>query len=136
MFQQETTVRVRYGETDQMGFLYYGNYALYYEVGRVEALRSIGVIYKDLEEEHGLWMPVLHSESEYLKPAYYDEKIKILTEIRKMPRARITFDYLLFNSKEELINKGKVTLCFINAKNGKAVRVPKIIQQKLQPYFG
>ncbi len=97
MFRHETEVRVRYGETDQMGFLYYGNYALYYEVGRVEALRSIGVIYKQLEQEHDLWMPVLSSASEFLKPAFYDEVITIQTEIRKMPEARISFHYKLYN---------------------------------------
>lgn len=136
MFRHETEVRVRYGETDQMGFLYYGNYALYYEVGRVEALRSIGVIYKQLEQDHDLWMPVLSSASEFLKPAFYDEVITIKTEIRKMPEARISFHYKLYNQGGELINTGLVTLCFLRAGSGKPIRVPEFIKKKLDTYFG
>lgn len=136
MFRHETEVRVRYGETDQMGFLYYGNYALYYEVGRVEALRSIGVIYKQLEQEHDLWMPVLSSASEFLKPAFYDEVITIQTEIREMPETRISFHYKLYNQGGELINTGLVTLCFLRASNGKPIRVPGFIKKKLDTYFG
>jgi acyl-CoA thioester hydrolase len=135
MFKHQTKVRVRYGETDQMGYLYYGNYALYYEVGRVEALRSLGIVYKQLEEKHELWMPVLHSESKFIKPAYYDEVITIVTQIKELPRARITFFYQLFNEEEDLINEGNVTLCFIDANNKKPLRTPEFIKQKLQPHF-
>lgn len=135
MFQHVSKARVRYGETDQMGFLYYGNYALYYEVGRVEALRSLGVVYKDLEDKYDIWMPVMRLESEFKKPAYYDEEIRIRTSIKELPRATIQFHHELYNEKEELINKGFVQLCFLKASTGKLIRVPSFISERLSPHF-
>ena len=78
MFKSETKIRVRYAETDQMGYCYYGNYAQYFEVARVEALRSLGVTYKTMEE-NGIWLPVVDFSINYLQPAYYDEELTILT---------------------------------------------------------
>ena len=73
MYLSETSVRVRYAETDKMGFLYHGNYAQYYEVGRVEMIRSIGLSYRDLEEKVGVGMPVMMMDTRFVRPAYYDD---------------------------------------------------------------
>lgn len=135
MFRHQTNTRVRYGETDQMGYLYYGNYALYYEVGRVEAMRSLGIIYKELEEKHGILMPVLDVQSKFIKPARYDELVDIHTMIPMLPQSRIHFDFELYNEQKELIHTATVRLCFINSKNNRPIRVPDNVIQPLKPYF-
>ena len=91
MYQFETSIRVRYGETDQMGFAYYGNYALYYEIGRVEALRSLNISYKEIED-NGIILPVLEYNSKFIKPAHYDEEIRIKVLIKELPQVRIKFN--------------------------------------------
>ena len=100
MFKSETKIRVRYAETDQMGYCYYGNYAQYFEVARVEALRSLGVTYKTMEE-NGIWLPVVDFSIKYLQPAYYDEELTILTNVVKEPTIRIFFTYETYNEKKE-----------------------------------
>ena len=112
MYAFETQIRVRYGETDQMGYLYYGNYAQYFEVGRVETIRSLGLSYKEMEEVHGIWLPVVHLEQRFVRPAYYDDLLTVRSEIRKMPDEHIVFDVEVFNEKRKLINSGRVRLCF------------------------
>src|SRR5688572_24732468 len=110
MISTDTTIRVRYGETDRMGYAYYGIYAQYYEVGRVEAMRMIGFSYRDVEER-GIWMPVIEFNIQYKKPALYDDEVTVITSIKKMPDGlRIPFDYQCLNSSGELLNSGKVTL--------------------------
>src|SRR5436190_24132296 len=104
MYQSETRVRVRYGETDQMGYVYYGFYAMYYEVGRVESLRQLGLTYKEIEAL-GVIMPVLENKSNYLAPARYDELLTIITTIREKPTVKIKFEYEIFNETNKLINK-------------------------------
>ncbi|HCW09354.1 MAG TPA: thioesterase, partial [Cytophagales bacterium] len=96
MYQSETRIRVRYGETDQMGFVYYGNYAMYYEVARVESLRQLGLTYKELEDG-GVMMPVLENKSKFFAPAFYDDELRIVTTIHDLPSVRITFTYEIFN---------------------------------------
>jgi len=85
MYAHEIQLRVRYGETDQMGYLYYGRYAEYYEVGRVELIRSLGLTYKDLEEQHGIWLPVASLDMRFVRPAYYDDLLTVRSELRKLP---------------------------------------------------
>jgi acyl-CoA thioester hydrolase len=89
-FSKETQIRVRYGETDQMGYCYYGNYAQYFEVGRVEALRTVGLSYKELEEQ-GIMLPVSEFNVKYLSPAFYDDLLTIKTTITKIKGARLVF---------------------------------------------
>src|SRR5690606_25000895 len=101
MFVAETQIRVRYAETDQMGYVYYGNYAMYYEVGREQDLRSVGFSYKRMEED-GIMMTVLETHSRYLKPGKYDVLLSIRTAIRQMPGVRIRFDYEVINEQGEL----------------------------------
>lgn len=127
--------RVRYGETDQMGYLYYGNYAQYYEIGRVEMLRSLGLTYKYLEEEMGILMPVMSLQMRFVRPARYDELLTIRTILKKMPEMFITFQVEIYNEQNELVNGGEVKLCFVEAKTQKTVATPALLAEKLQPYF-
>ena len=134
MFIHETQLRVRYGETDQMGYLYYGNYASYYEVGRVEAIRSLGKSYKEMEEE-GIWLPVVHVEMRYLRPVFYDELITVRSTIKELPDTHITFNVELFNEKQKLVNTGRVRLCFYDSKEKKVVTCPIDLLNKLKIHF-
>ena len=112
MYVHRFQKRVRYGETDQMGYLYYGHYAQYYEIGRVEMLRSLGITYKDLEEKYGTFMPVLHLECRYVRPARYDELLTIETTLRKLPQKDIVFYIEIKNEEGKIVNGGRVRLCF------------------------
>ena len=130
----KTKIRVRYGETDQMGFVYYGVYAQYFEVGRVELLRSLGVNYKSLEEE-GYFLPVVNLDVQYKKPALYDDELIIKTTIKEIPSARIEFYYETFNMGNELLNTAKVVLVFIDKSTKKPCLPPNIITDKLKEKF-
>lgn len=134
MYQSEVVLRVRYAETDQMGYCYYGNYAMYYEVARVECLRKIGVSYKKLEEQDYL-LPVLDFNIKYLKPAYYDDEITIKCSIKNIPKVRIKFDYESFNQKKEMINFGTTTLVFLDKLSKKPVNCPKSLLDKINQYI-
>lgn len=134
MFIHETKIRVRYGETDQMGYMYYGNYAEFYEVARVEMLRSLGMTYKSMEDS-GVMMPVLDMKCKYLKPALYDEDILVRTSIAKMPGVKIHFRYELFNEQNEFIHEGETTLAFIDMKRNRPCMPPEDFQNRLKPYF-
>jgi len=133
MYSTETEVRVRYSETDQMGYVYYGNYAAYYEVGRVEALRSLGMSYRSLEES-GIMMPVLESHSKYVKPARYDDLIRLQIIIPTLPTSRITFEYKLF-LEETLVHEGSTTLAFVNMETGRPMRAPEAMIHLLKPFY-
>jgi acyl-CoA thioester hydrolase len=135
MYRSETTVRVRYGETDQMGYVYYGFYAMYYEVGRVESLRQLGLTYKELEDG-GVMMPVLENNSKYLSPALYDDELRIVTIIREKPSVRIRFEYEIFNGSGKLIHQGETLLAFVNKRTGKPCRPPEHFQNVLKPFLG
>ena len=134
MFIAEYEIRVRYAETDQMGYVYYGNYATYYEVGRVEALRSAGFSYRQMEEE-GIMMPVVENHSKYIKPGKYDELLTIRTMIKEMPGVRITFHYEVINEQGELINEGQTILVFLKTDSHRPCRPPTYLLDLLQPYF-
>jgi len=134
MFTHETKIRVRYGETDQMGYMYYGNYAEFYEVARVESLRSLGMTYRSMEED-GVMMPVLEMHCKYLKPALYDQEITIKTIIAKMPGVKIHFKYLFYNEGEELIHEGETTLAFIDMKRNRPCPPPANFSEKMKVFF-
>lgn len=134
MYSSETTVRVRYAETDQMGYVYYGNYAMYYEVGRVESLRQLGLTYKALEEM-GIMMPVLENHSRYKAPARYDELLTVKTTIKELPGIRITFYYEIFNEEKKLVNEGQTQLVFIDMKSNRPCKAPEAMTQVLSPFF-
>ena len=130
MYQSNVNIRVRYAETDQMGYCYYGNYAMYYEVARVETLREIGISYKELENQ-GILLPVLDFNIKYLKPAYYDDQLTICCKIPILPSVRIKFEYETFNQNKEMINFGTTTLVFINKISKKPLNCPTSLFSKL-----
>ena len=134
MYSHSTKIRVRYGETDQMGYMYYGNYAQYYEVGRVEMLRSLGMSYSSMEAD-GIMMPVLELKCKYIKPALYDQEITVKTIVKTLPGIWIFFEYELYNEKEELINIGATTLVFVDMKKNKPTNPPENFMQKLSVFF-
>lgn len=134
MYSAQTSVRVRYSETDQMQYVYYGNYAAYYEVSRVEALRQLGLSYNDLENS-GIMMPVLESHSYYHKPAKYDELLTIKVTIPQLPLVKIRFEYEIYAENGDKIHSGDTTLVFINISSGKPTRAPSAMTNLLAPFF-
>lgn len=135
MFTATTQIRVRYGETDQMGYLYYGFYALYYEVGRAEAIRQLGFTYRQLEAE-GIIMPVVELQSKYLRPAYYDDLITVKTLLKELPAGhKIQFHSELYNERNELLNIGLTTLVFLDATTRQKGYLPNALKERLIPYF-
>jgi len=134
MFSHSTKIRVRYADTDQMGYMYYGNYAEFYEVGRVEMLRSLGMTYKSMEES-GIIMPVTDLKCKFIKPALYDEEITVKVIIETMPSLRIHFKYELFNEKQELINLGETTLVFIDQKRNKPCLPSEDFLSRMKVHF-
>ena len=131
MYAHEIQIRVRYGETDQMGYLYYGNYAQYYEVGRVELIRSLGLSYKELEEAHGIWLPVVSLDMRFVRPAHYDDLLTVRSELRDMPDDHIVFHVEISNERRKLVNAGRVRLCFFEAKTKKVVQAPPFLREKI-----
>ncbi|MFN8153303.1 MAG: thioesterase family protein [Bacteroidia bacterium] len=134
MFISETKVRVRYAETDKMSYVYYGNYASYFEVGRVEALRSLGVSYKTMEEG-GIMLPVLDYKVKYLKPARYDDFLTIRTIVPELPSVRIVFQYEIFNQDDLKLTIAETTLVFIETSTGKPCKAPGLLLKNLEPFF-
>lgn len=134
MYSHETTIRVRYGETDQMGYLHHGNYPLYYEVGRVECMRSLDFPYGEMEQ-NGILMPVLRLDCKFMKPVLYDEILTVKTTLLELPSARMKFLYELFNEKGQKVNEGHTDLCFVDASTRRPLRCPDDILQKVQSHF-
>ncbi|MDP5170786.1 MAG: acyl-CoA thioesterase [Bacteroidia bacterium] len=131
MIAYDTTLRVRYGETDQMGYVYYGKYAEYFEVGRVELIRSIGLSYKSIEEQ-GIWMPVADLVVKYRKPGRYDDLLTIRTMVRELPRSSFFTEYEIYNESQELLVTGSVRLAFFHAERVVPVRVPAFILEAVE----
>jgi conserved hypothetical protein TIGR00051 len=134
MFVFDHQIRVRYAETDQMGYVYYGNYAAFYEIARTEMLRSTGISYKELEEM-GVMLPVTEMKTKYLKPGKYDDLITIRVIIRQKPAVRIIFEYELFNEGGELLNQGETTLVFVNMEKNRPCMPPQVFLDKMSRYF-
>ncbi|WP_314894519.1 thioesterase family protein [uncultured Capnocytophaga sp.] len=123
-------IRTRYGETDQMGVIYYGVYPQYLEVARVEWLRSLGISYKKLEEM-GIMLPVVSLHIDYKKPAVYDELLSIETSLREKPTSKIIFDYQIFNENRDLIISANTTLVFVDKVSFKPIKCPTFILEKI-----
>jgi len=124
--QDKTQIRVRYGETDQMGVVHHGNYALYLEMGRIEWLRKLGISYKKMEES-GIMLPVVSMSLNFKKSAYYDDIINVKTQLKNRPTAKIEFEYELTNENDEIIAFATVVLAFIDMKTMRPVRAPQYI---------
>lgn len=134
MYTHQTKIRVRYSETDQMGYVYNGNYATYYEIGRTEMMRSLGMNYKKMEEA-GVMLPLLDLKCKFIKPAYYDEELTLKTVVKDLPGVRMTFDYEIFNEAEELINIGSTTLVFFDMEKKKPCHPPTYFMENIAQYF-
>lgn len=135
MYKHEVKLRVRYAETDRMGYVYYGNYAEYLEVARVEMLRSVGISYRELEER-GVMLPVRELRITYHKPALYDDEITVRTELRALPNVRIVFHYTIVNAGGVVLTDAESTLVFIDAQSGRPRTVPVEVMDRLARYFG
>ncbi len=135
LFTFETQIRVRYAETDQMGFVYYGNYPQYYEVARADSMRKLGMTYREMEEK-GVVMPIAQMEIKYIKPAYYDELLTVKTHVPELPHARMHFDYEIYNEAGALINKGMTVLAFIGKESGRPCAAPSWFLDKLREESG
>lgn len=137
MYTHSTQIRVRYGETDQMGYVYYGNYALYYEDGRGAAIRALGVSYADLEDI-GVMMPVMNMNITYYRPALYDELLTIETTVApaKINCTELVFKSRIKNEAGKLINEGETKLAFVSAAHRRKVEMPDILAKALEAYIG
>ena len=134
MIKNQTNIRVRYGETDQMGYVYYGNYAQFFEVGRVEWLRALGVSYKSLEES-GIMLPVINLSINYMKPAKYDDLLTITTIMTKKPLVKIEFDFEVHNENNDLLTTGFTSLVFMDMKKNKPIKAPKYLLDQIYAQF-
>jgi acyl-CoA thioester hydrolase len=135
LYITETLIRIHYALTDQMGVVYYGNYAQFYEIGRTEAIRQLGYTYKDIEAM-GIIMPVVETQSSFVRPAKYDDLITVKTILQALPAQHsITFHTEIFNEAKKLLNKGTTTLFFVEASTMKKVNMPDALGERLAIYF-
>lgn len=134
MFTHACEVRVRYGETDRMGYVYYGHYAEYFEVARVEALRSLGFPYRTIEDQ-GVLLPVRDLSVRYHRPARYDDVLRVEARIPELPGVRIRFDYRVHNAQGELLTEASTTLVFVDRATGRPCRAPVDLVTRLGPYY-
>ncbi len=135
MFSTETTIRVRYAETDQMNVVYHGNYAQYFEVARAEAIRDMGITYKEIEEA-GITMPIVELHTKFLRPAVYDDLLTIKTQLRELPKDhRIEFHHEVYNEAGKLLTVGRIVLYFLNSKTMARTVMPDALKNYLEPYF-
>jgi acyl-CoA thioester hydrolase len=127
--------RVRYGETDQMRYAYHGNYAQYFEMGRIEWLRDLGISYKDMENA-GIMLPVVSLSIKFVNPAKYDDLLTLKTTLLERPTAKIKFQYEITNEIGELLTTAETALVFVNRKTQKPTRPPenllKFVDDKLK----
>ena len=122
------SIRVRYAETDPMKYVYYGIYAQYLEVARVELFRTLGISYEEIENQ-GIWLPVSEFSIKYLKPGLYDDILEIHTYIKKIPGVRVEFEYEIYNSSKQKITEAKTTLFFLDSKTNKVVKCPEFLME-------
>ncbi|WP_298370238.1 thioesterase family protein [uncultured Lutibacter sp.] len=130
MISNKIEFRVRYSETDQMSYVYHGNYAQYFEMGRIELLRKMGISYKKMEED-GIMLPVINLNINYIKPAKYDDLLTLKTTLEKKPTARIEFSYQIVNEKGELLTTATTTLVFVNMLTNRPTRAPEYLLKQL-----
>ncbi|AMR40720.1 acyl-CoA thioesterase [Elizabethkingia anophelis] len=134
MISTTCRLRVRYAETDPMKYVYYGNYATYFEVARVELFRGIGMSYDEIEKR-GIWLPVSEYNIKYLKPALYDQELRIEVKVKERPGVRIIFDYEIYNEEDEKLTEASTTLFFLDAEKNKVVKCPDWLMQLMDKHF-
>ncbi len=130
MCANEITFRVRYGETDQMGVVYHGNYAQYLEMGRISWLRSFDLSYKEMEES-GVMLPVISLRVNYKKSALFDDVLTLKTYLKKIPSVRIEFEYTLLNQNNEILAEANTVLVFMDVNKKRPIKCPDYILKKL-----
>ena len=130
MFTSQTQIRIHYALTDQMGVVYHGHYAQFYEIGRTEAIRELGFTYKEIEDM-GILLVVTDIHTRFLRPAKYDDLITVKTSLREVPQHhKIIFHSEIYNEQNELLNTGDVTLYFMEAKTMKRSEMPQVLKEK------
>ncbi len=135
MFSFDTHVRVRYADTDQMQVVYHAKFIEYFEVGRTDSMRSLGITYKDVEQS-GVIMPVVSLDCKFIKPALYDDMLTIRTSLLQLPKDhKIEFHQEVYNEKEQLLCKGKVLLYFMEKNSFQKIEMPALLTSKLEPFF-
>lgn len=135
MFIHETQVKVRYSETDQMGVVYHGNYAQYYEIARTECFEACsGMTYASMEAD-GVMLPILELQSKYLKPALYNQVLTIKSIVKELPSVRLHVEYEIYNEAKELINIGKTTLVFVDKVTRRPCHPPENFMNNVRQYF-
>jgi acyl-CoA thioester hydrolase len=134
MYTHAIKYRVCYADTDQMGYVYYGNYARMYEIARVDTLRSLGVSYRDLEL-NGIGLPVIEHFTKFHAPGLYDDELTVICQVESLLAARIKFSYRIKNEAGDVINEGNTTLVFMTLATKKVIKAPDFIVNSLRPYF-
>lgn len=134
MYCSETKIRVRYGETDRMGYMYYGHYPEYFEVSRTDMIRSLGLSYRDIEDM-GIIMPVRSLHIDYKNPARYDELLLVKSILNKFPEIKLDIDYEIYNEQQQLVCTGNTVLAFVDAKTRRPKRAPDFFLDKVRTYF-
>jgi acyl-CoA thioester hydrolase len=134
MYCTETAIRVRYGETDRMGYLYYGHYPEYFEVARTDMIRSLGLSYKEMEDK-GIILPVRNLTIDYKIPALYDELLQVKACLMDFPEVKLNIDYEIINMQQELICKGNTVLVFVDAGSRRLRRAPDFFLEAVRKYF-
>ena len=134
MIENNTPLKIRYSETDQMGYAHHGNYAQYFEIGRLELLHDLGISYKKMEEE-GLILPVYSINTRCIKPAKFDDTLRLRTILKELPTARITFEYEIYNSDNVKISTGQTVLVFVDTKKNRPIKIPSDLLSKISEKF-
>lgn len=134
MIENNTPLKIRYSETDQMGYAHHGNYAQYFEIGRLELLHDLGISYKKMEEE-GLILPVYSINTRFIKPAKFDDTLRLRTILKELPTARITFEYEIYNSDNVKISTGQTVLVFVDTKKNRPIKIPSDLLSKISEKF-
>ena len=130
MYEHQISLRIRYGETDQMGVVYHGNYPQYMELGRVEWLRALGISYRSMEES-GCILPVISLTINYKKPAVYDQEIFVRTRLKNIPTVRIDFEYEIQDENGGILATAETTLAFLDRDTRKPILCPGYLLEKL-----
>jgi len=135
LYSHSITYRVCYADTDLMGFMYYGNYARLYEIGRVEAIRNLGLEYREMEEIDGIILPVVALQARFIKPALYDDLLRVTTSLPELPGKMIRFENEVFDSHGRCIHSAEVKLFFVDKHTGQRISCPEKLLEKLKPFY-
>ncbi|MGY3795453.1 acyl-CoA thioesterase [uncultured Aquimarina sp.] len=127
----ETSLKVRYSETDQMGVVHHGNYAQYLELARIDWLSRLGISYKNMEE-NGVMLPVFTLDFKFKKSAFFDDELTVKTFLKKIPTARIVFDYEIYNQNQDLLTIASSTLVFVDTKTRKPILCPPYLLEIIE----